>query len=89
MPKPPLKPPVHIDTLRAIVRNIQHGPAVDFHPAVGFTCRLCGHQAKGKGLGVRRNMYQSGGLVTRYHTCPNCGLDLKSLEPRPECPDYA
>jgi rubredoxin len=84
MPEKPLKPPVDIETLRAIVRNVQHGKAVDYDTSTGFTCRLCGHRADGRGRGVRRTMYQSGGLVTRYLTCPKCGLDLKGFEPRGE-----
>lgn len=86
MPKPALKPPVDITTLRAIVRVVQSGGAVDFDPVRGVICNLCGHHAQGKGLGVTRTMYQAGSLRERYHTCPNCGRRFKSIEPRPEQP---
>lgn len=83
MSRQPLCPPVDLETLRAIVRNVQHGKAVDYDQSDGYVCRLCGYHAGQGGRGVRRTMYQSGGLLTRYLTCPHCGLNLTGLETRP------
>lgn len=71
---------VTVETLRAIVRIMHTTGSVDFDAERGVTCPLCGHHARGKGLGVTRTMYLVGGVRERYHSCVVCGWRFKSVE---------
>ena len=59
---------------RVIVAIMNRG--VTFSPRLGGVCPLCGTPR----APIRRTMPWEGSLRERYHQCPDCGFNFKSIE---------
>lgn len=69
-----------LNVVRAIVARIQAAGTVDFSTRDGVRCPICGSTLTPGKLGVARVMGWSGSCRERYHRCPECGANFKSVE---------